>query len=62
MYVIRGKLNIIMYVIRGKQKFIQCDKLKNLLDEKGMQDNYSDTTEMPNETMTYLRMYCKVSR
>ena len=51
-----------MYVIRGKQKFIQCDKLKNLLDEKGMQDNYSDTTEMPNETMTYLRMYCKVSR
>ena len=50
--------NIIMYVIIGKQKCVQCDELKNLLDEKGIQNNYLDTTEMPNKTMTYLRMYC----
>ena len=50
--------NIIMYVIIGKQKCIQCDELKNLLDEKGIQYNYIDMTEMPHKTMTYLRMYC----
>ena len=47
-----------MYVIIGKQKCIQCDELKNLLDEKGIQYNYIDMTEMPHKTMTYLRMYC----
>ena len=47
-----------MYVIIGKQKCIQCDELKNLLDEKGTQYNYLDMTEMPHKTMTYLRMYC----
>jgi glutaredoxin len=47
-----------MYVIIGKQKCIQCDELKNLLDEKGIQYNYLDMTEMPHKTMTYLRMYC----
>ena len=47
-----------MCVIRGKQKCIQCDELKNLLDEKGIQYRYLDMTEMPNKTMTYLRMYC----
>ena len=47
-----------MYVIIGKQKCIQCHELKNLLDEKGIQDIYLDVTEMPNKTMTYLRMYC----
>jgi hypothetical protein len=47
-----------MYVIIGKQNCIQCDELKNLLDEKGIQYNYLDMTEMPNKTMTYLRMYC----
>jgi glutaredoxin len=41
-----------------KQNCIQCDELKNLLDEKGIQHNYFDMTEMPNKTMTYLRMYC----
>ena len=46
-----------MYVIIGKQKCIQCDELKNLLDEKGIQYNYLDMTEIPNKTMTYLRMY-----
>ena len=50
--------NIIMYVIIGKQKCVQCDVLKNLLDEKGIQYNYLDMTEMPHKTMTYLRMYC----
>jgi hypothetical protein len=50
--------NIIFYVIIGKQKCIQCDELKNLLDEKGIKYNYLDMTEMPNKTMTYLRMYC----
>ena len=47
-----------MYVIIGKQKCIQCDELKNLLDEKGVQYNYLDMTEMPHKTMTCLRMYC----
>ena len=41
-----------------KQKCIQCDEFKNILDEKGTQYNYLDMTEMPNKTMTYLRMYC----
>jgi hypothetical protein len=31
-----------MYVITGKQKCIQRDELKNLLDEKEIQYNYSD--------------------
>jgi glutaredoxin len=47
-----------MYLLIGKQKCIQCDELKNLLDEKGIQYNYSDMTEMRNKTMAYLRMYC----
>ena len=47
-----------MYVIIGKQKCIQCDELKNLLDEKGVQYDYLDMTEMPNKTMIYLRTYC----
>jgi hypothetical protein len=33
--------------------FIQGDELKNLLDEKGIQQNYLDMTEM-----TYLKMNC----
>ena len=49
--------NIGMYVITGKQK-IQCDELKNLLDEKGIQCYNLDMTEMPHKMMTYLRMYC----
>jgi glutaredoxin len=49
---------MIMYVIIGKQKCIQCDELKNLLDEKGIQYNYLDMTEMPHKTMTSLIMYC----
>jgi len=40
------------------QKCIQCDELKNLLDEKGIQYNYLDMMEMPHKTMTYLKMYC----
>ncbi len=47
-----------MYAIIGKQKCIQCHEFKNLLDEKGVQDNFLDMTEMPNKTMTYLRRYC----
>ena len=42
----------------GQQKCIQCDELKNLFDEKGIQYNYLDMTVMPHKTMTYLRMYC----
>ncbi len=29
-----------------------------LLHEKGIQYNYLDMTEMPNKTLTCLRMYC----
>ena len=47
-----------MYVMIGKQKCIQYDELKNLLDEKVTQYNYLDMTEMPKKTMTHLRMYC----
>jgi len=46
-----------MYVIAGKQNCSQCDELKNLLDEKGIEYNYLDMNEMPNKTMTYLGMY-----
>ncbi len=42
----------------GKQKCNKCNILKNLLDENGKQHNYLDMTEMPNKTITYLRMYC----
>ena len=47
-----------MHVIIGRQKCIQCDEFKNILDEKGTQYNYSDMTEMPNKTMSDLRIYC----
>ena len=47
-----------MYVIIGKQNGIQCDELKILLDEKGIQYDYLDMTKMPNKMMTYLKMYC----
>jgi glutaredoxin len=40
-----------MYVVMGKQNCIQCEELNNLLEEKGMQFNYLDMTEMPNETI-----------
>ena len=48
--------NVIIFI--GKQKCIQCDESKHLLDEKGMQYDYLDMTEMPHKTMTYFRMYC----
>ena len=47
-----------MYEIIGQQNCIQCDELKNLFDEKGIQYNFLDMKEMPKKTMTYLRMYC----
>jgi hypothetical protein len=47
-----------MYVIIGKQKRIQFDESKNLLDEKGIQYDYLDMTEMPNKTTNFLKMYC----
>ena len=40
-----------MYVIIGKQNGIQCDELKNLLDEKGIQYDNLDMTKMPNKMM-----------
>ena len=51
-----------MYLNIGKQNFIQCDELKNLLDKKGIQYSYLYLTEIPNKTMTYLRMYCNSSQ
>jgi hypothetical protein len=47
-----------MYVIIGKQNRVQCDELKNLLDEKGIQYDDLGMTERSNKTMTYLRMHC----
>ena len=40
----------------GKQKCIQCDELKNLLDEKGIQCNCFEMTELPHKTMPYFRI------
>jgi hypothetical protein len=47
-----------MYVLIGKEKCNQCNKLKNLLDEKGIQYHYVDVSKIPPELLTYLRMYC----
>jgi glutaredoxin len=47
-----------MYVLIGKEKCNQCNILKNLLDEKGIQYHYLDTSKVPHELLTYLRMYC----
>ena len=46
-----------MYVLIGKEKCTQCNILKNLLDEKGIQYNYVDVSKIPHELLTYLRMY-----
>ena len=40
----------------GKEKCIQCDKLKNLPDEKGIQYPCLDVMQMPHKSMTYLRI------
>ena len=48
----------IMYVLIGKEKCNQCNILKNLLDEKGIQYHYVDVSKIPHELLTYLRMYC----
>jgi hypothetical protein len=50
------KKNEVDEVEKSKRKHKK--KIKNLLDEKGVQNNYLDMTEMPNKTMTYLRLYC----
>ena len=47
-----------MYVLIGKEKCNQCNILKNLLDEKGIQYHYLDVSKIPHELLTYLRMYC----
>ena len=47
-----------MYVLIGKEKCNQCNILKNLLDEKGIQYHYVDLSKIPQELLTYLRMYC----
>ena len=46
-----------MYVSIGKEKCDQCNILKKLLDEKGIQHNYVDVSKIPHELLTYLRMY-----
>jgi hypothetical protein len=43
-----------IYVCNGNQ----CNILKNLLDEKGIQYHYVDVSKIPHELLTYLRMYC----
>ena len=48
----------IMHVLIGKEKCNQCNILKNLLDEKGIQYHYVDVSKIPHELLTYLRMYC----
>ena len=48
-----------MYVLIGKEKFNQCNILKNQLDEKGIQYHYVGMLEMPHKTMTCLNMYCR---
>ena len=47
-----------MYVLIGKEKCNQCNILKNLLDEKGIQYHDVDVSKIPHELLTYLRMYC----
>ncbi len=47
-----------MYVLIGKEKCNQCNILKNLLDEKGIQYHCLDTSRIPHELLTYLSMYC----
>jgi hypothetical protein len=47
-----------MYVLIGKKNCNQCNILKNLLDEKGIQYHYVDVSKITHELLTYLRMYC----
>jgi hypothetical protein len=47
-----------MYVSIGKEKCNQCNILKNLLDEKGIQYHSLDTSKVLHDLLTYLRMYC----
>jgi hypothetical protein len=35
--------------------------LENLLDEKGMQYNYLDVSEIPHELSTYSKMYSNIN-
>ena len=42
----------------GKEKWNQCNILKNLLDEKGIQYHYLDVSKINHELLTYLGMYC----
>jgi hypothetical protein len=46
-----------MYVIIGMQNCVRCDELKTLLDEKGIQYNYLDMTEMPNNPSHQIHIY-----
>ena len=49
-----------MYLFIGKEKCNQSNLLKNLLAEKGTQYHYVDVdvNNMPQNTMTCLKMYC----
>ena len=47
-----------MYVLIGKENCNQCNILKDLLDEKGIQYHCVDVSKIPHELLTYLRMYC----
>ena len=47
----------IMYVLIGKERCNQCNRLKNLLDEKGIQHTCVDVSKIPHELLTQLRMY-----
>jgi glutaredoxin len=45
-----------MYVLIGKETCNQCNILKNLLDEKGIQYHYVDVSKIPRRLLTYLRI------
>jgi hypothetical protein len=53
-----------MYVFIGKEKCNQCNILKNILNEKGIQYHHDGTcrymyvSRIPQQLLTYFRMYC----
>ncbi len=49
-----------MYETIVKKKCTRFDILKNLLDDRRIQHNYSDMMEMPHKSMTYLKVYCSI--
>ena len=44
-----------MYVLIGKEKCNQCNILKNLLDEKGIQYHYVDVSKITHELLNIFK-------